>query len=301
MPQIDLIDGNNWLNRAYYAAPKLTNSKGEPTGAIKAMCGMVQALYRALSDKGTPIIVPVFDGKRNATWRSKAVRMWLEDHPEYVDQELPGHEGYKGKRVSEDDIRSQLLHMQTILKAAGYPVFVGNTYEADDIIGTIASRFGRKHKVNIHSSDKDFAQLVTKNVTLVRPKDVIRPDGVVQVFGVKPSQIQDYLVMIGDGVDNIPGIPGIGSATAIKLLNEYGSLDALLKSVNSIKGNAQWLKALRGQTAMMDLDLQRELIHIDLNVPKLPKTLQGLKLSDADNKQLLKLKRRFELSSMLHV
>lgn len=293
---LHLIDGNNWMSRAFFAAPKLTNSKGFPVGAIKAMSGMLMAKYRSeLDNTDRPLIVVVFDGSRTDTWRSKAVRVWLEENEGFI------HEGYKGTRTSEPDLREQIPHMVKACKLAGFPVYQGSTYEADDIIGTLALRFSKFCKVEIHSSDKDFAQCIGQRVKLMRPNMAIDESNVVEVFNVLPNAIQDYLAMIGDGVDNIPGIPGIGPGTAVKLLEEYGSLDAVIANVPKIKGNSRWLKALKGQYPLMDLELQRSLVQIDTNVPKLPRTLDELYSCRANDKALLKLKKQLELSSLLHV
>ena len=296
VPTLHLIDGNNWLSRAFFAAPKLNSSKGFPTGAIKAMSGMIMAKYRKeLENTDRPLIVFAFDGTRTGTWRARAVSRWLEENPDYI------HEGYKGTRTSEPELREQLPVIVEACKLAGFPVFRGSTYEADDIIGTLATRFASVCKVHIHSSDKDFAQLVDSRITLMRPNAEIDESKVVEVFNVLPSQIQDYLAMTGDSVDNIPGVPGIGAGTAVKLLDEYGSLNAVLKNVNKIKGNSRWLKALKGEYPLMDLDLQRSLVQIDTNVPKLPRTLDDLMTSAPNDKALKKLKKQLELASLLHV
>jgi DNA polymerase-1 len=297
--EIHIVDGNNWANRAFYACPTLTNSKGEHVNAIRGFHEMVRALERRMQ-RGDHVAF-AFDGKSVDTWRWKAINAWLSENRTY---DGAGTEGYKGKRERKPELSPQIPIIIQALRLAGYPVFVGKTYEADDLIGTLAVRMSKFGSVFIHSSDKDFAQLVNKRVTLLRPKqDPCTPDRIKEVFGVAPSKIRDYLTMTGDAIDNVPGLPGVASATAIKLLTEYGNLDNIVQAVldQKLKGNSKWVRAIKGEYPLMDLDLQRDLIQIDTNVPKMPKSLRDIARKSPDDKALKKLKRRLEMSELLHV
>ena len=297
--EIHIVDGNNWANRAFYACPAMTNSKGEHVNAIRGFHEMVRSLERRMQ-RGDKVVF-VFDGKSVNTWRWKAIDAWLRENSSYTGV---GTEGYKGKRERKPELSPQIPLIVEALRLAGHCVFVGKTYEADDIIGTLAVRLSKYGKVFIHSTDKDFAQLVTRKITLLRPKqDPCTPDRIRDVFGVKPSQIRDYLTMTGDSVDNVPGLPGVAATTAIKLLSEYQNLDNVIKAVREgkIKGKSKWILALKGEYPLMDLDLQRDLIQIDTNVPRMPKSLEDIERKQSNDKALKKLKRRLEMSELLHV
>ncbi len=297
--EIHVVDGNNWANRAFYACPEMKNSKGEHVNAIRGFHEMVRALGRRMQ-RGDHVVF-AFDGKSVDTWRWKAIDRWLRANSTY---EGVGTEGYKGKRERKPELSPQIPIIIQALRLAGHSVYVGKTYEADDLIGTISVRMSKFGHVLIHSTDKDFAQLVNNSITLLRPKqDPCTPERILDVFGVKPSQIRDYLTMTGDSIDNVPGLPGVAATTAIKLLTEYGNLDNVVKAVLSgkIKGKSKWILALKGEYPLMDLDLQRDLIQIDTNVPRMPKSLEDIARKQPNDKELKKLKRRLEMSELLHV
>lgn len=236
---------------------------------------------------------------------------WRATQPKNVIKAVfPKSADYKGNRdrTKTSDLPAQIQLSMEILKAAGFCVLVKKPYECDDIIGTLSTRFSRNYSVNIYSSDKDFAQLLDNpNVRLIRQKQANLPErittqkNVSEVFGVEHGSIVCKLALCGDGVDNVPGVPGIADKTASKLLAEYGSAKNLQKQVANIKTNAAWKKALLGEKPMMDLDLQLELVTIDRNVPTLPKSITAFRVGESDDKALRKYKKYLRMDSLFHV
>lgn len=249
-PILDVIDGNNWLNRAYYAAPKLTTSKGVHTGAVKAFVQMINKLIRHRFDtRGECHLVVAFDNKTRDTWRSKEMASFLSSlGDDDLENKLPEKfiKGYKGTRTQTDEKASELgpqFEMAALaLEARGIKHLRVDGYEADDIIGTFAHKAGCL--VMIHSRDKDFAQLLRSTVRITQPEQGNSPEVLVtkhnclELFGVAPSKFVDLLALCGDGCDNIPGVPGVGEKTAIKLLNEHGNIKGILRAAQAgeIKG-----------------------------------------------------------------
>jgi len=218
MPPLLLVDGSSYLYRAYFALPNLTTSTGFPTGAIRGVIGMLRKLSRDFA--GSPIAV-VFDAP-GKTFRD-------DIYPEY-----------KANRESmPDPLRQQIATIHEIIRAMGLPLLVVPGVEADDVIGTLAADAtrARRHTV-ISTGDKDMAQLVTEHVTLVDTMKDVRLDrsGVIEKHGVPPELIVDYLALMGDASDNIPGIPKVGAKTAAKWLQEYGTLDALITNAAKVGG-----------------------------------------------------------------
>ena len=248
-----LVDGSSYLFRAFHALPALTNSKNEPTGAIH---GVIAMLKRLVEDYQPDRLGVVFDPK------GKTVRNdW---YPEY-----------KANRPSmPDELRQQIKPLHEIVEALGFPLIVVDGYEADDVIGTLARRAANEDlEVVISTGDKDLAQLVTDKITLINTMDnsVLDEQGVLKKFGVNPDQIIDYLTLIGDKVDNIPGVPKVGPKTAVKWLSEFDTLDKLLANAEQIKGKVG--ENLRD--TIEELPLSKKLVTIiddlemDLNIDDL--------------------------------
>ena len=213
-----LVDGSTYLFRAFHALPPLTAPDGFPTGAMRGVIAMIRKL--AKDYPGSPLII-VFDPK-GKTFRD-------ELFPEYKANRPP----------MDDDLRRQIEPTFEIIRAMGLPLLTVPGVEADDVIGTLASRASAEGRaVLISTSDKDMAQLVNERVTLLNTMSETSMDrqGVVEKFGVPPELIIDYLALMGDKVDNIPGVPKVGPKTAAKWLNEHGSLQAVMAAADSVKG-----------------------------------------------------------------
>lgn len=239
-----LVDGTSYLYRAFHALPPLSNSRGEPTGAVY---GVINMLRKLIKDTNPEYMVVVFDAK-GKTFREE---LYTE---------------YKAHRPSmPDDLQPQIEPLYTIVRDLGLPLIIHPGVEADDVIGTLASKAIQQHlPVLISTGDKDFAQLVCEDITLVNTMTNTRLDhqGVIDKFGVKPEQITDYLSLIGDAVDNVPGIPNVGPKTAAKWLNQYGNLESLIKNADEIKG-----KVGENLKAHLDkLPLSRQLVTIKTDV-----------------------------------
>ena len=213
-----LVDGSSYLYRAYHAFPPLTNSAGEPTGAMYGVLNMLRSLI--LQYQPTHAVV-VFDAK------GKTFRDELFEH-------------YKSHRPPmPDDLRAQIEPLHAMVKAMGLPLMAVPGVEADDVIGTLAreaEKVGRP--VLISTGDKDMAQLVTPGITLINTmtNTILGPDEVVTKYGVPPELIIDFLALMGDSSDNIPGVPGVGEKTAQALLQGLGGLDTLYAEPEKIAG-----------------------------------------------------------------
>jgi DNA polymerase-1 len=267
-----LIDGSNWLFRAFHALPPLSNSKGEPTGAIYGMGSMLRRLFKDYAvDQGGRIAV-VFDvgGK---TFR----------HEMYSD--------YKAHRTeTPEDLSAQFPAIVEMAQALGLPVLQVADVEADDVIGTLTKQAEAQGlEVLIVTGDKDMAQLVNERVALLDTMKNRRmnPAGVVEKFGVPPERIVDYLTLMGDASDNIPGVPGVGEKTAAKLLQEFGSLDELVARASEVKGKlGEKLRA-----ALPQLPLSHELATIRCELD-LPFKLDDLRVQTPDREKLAALYQR---------
>ena len=211
-----LVDGSSYLYRAYHAFPPLTNSAGEPTGAMYGVLNMLRSLLLQYTPSHVAV---VFDAK-GKTFRD-----------ELFDQ-------YKSHRPPmPDDLRAQIEPLHQMVKAMGLPLLVVSGVEADDVIGTLALEAEKAgHAVLISTGDKDMAQLVTPGVTLINTMNnaILGPDEVVEKYGVPPELIIDFLALMGDSSDNIPGVPGVGEKTAQALLQGIGGLDALYADLDKI-------------------------------------------------------------------
>lgn len=240
-----LLDGSSYLFRAYHALPPLVTAKGQPTGAIY---GVINMIKRLLKDYEPDYMGVVFDTKEK-TFR----------HEEYKE--------YKANRPQmPDELGCQIKPLHDLIEAMGLPLITKPGFEADDVIGTLAMQ-ARDHglEVVISTGDKDMAQLVTPDISLVNTMSdtVMDEAGVKEKFGVEPEQIIDYLTLIGDTSDNIPGVPKVGPKTASKWLNQYQTLDNLIEHADEIKGKiGENLRA-----SLEQLPLSKWLVTIDCDVP----------------------------------
>jgi DNA polymerase-1 len=249
-----LVDGSSYLYRAFHAMPDLRNGAGEPTGAIY---GMVNMMRRARSEIEADHIACVFDAK-GKTFRD-------EMYPEYKAHRSP----------MPEDLVKQIEPIHAMVQALGWPVLMVSGVEADDVIGTLACQASQAGwETIISTGDKDLAQLVNSSVTLINTmtNEKLDIEGVITKFGVPPERIVDYLSIIGDAVDNVPGVPKAGPKTANKWLAEFGDLDNLMAHADQIKGvvgenlrnSLQWLPQARQLiTVKTDCDLSPHLPGLD--------------------------------------
>lgn len=213
-----LVDGSSYLYRAYHAFPPLTNSVGEPTGAMYGVINMLKSLLQQYQPSHVAV---VFDAK-GKTFRDELFAEYKSHRPP-----MP------------DDLRAQIAPLHEMVKAMGLPLLAVSGVEADDVIGTLALQAEHAgHAVLISTGDKDMAQLVTPNITLINTMNnaILGPDEVITKYGVPPNLIIDYLALMGDSSDNIPGVPGVGEKTAQALLQGIGGLDDLYANLDAIAG-----------------------------------------------------------------
>lgn len=271
-----LIDGSSYLFRAYHALPPLTNTKGQPTGAVYGVMNMIRKL---MTDYQPERIAVVFD--------SKAKTFRHEMYPEY-----------KANRATmPEELQVQIKPLHDLIKAMGLPLIIIDGVEADDVIGTFAEQAEHQgHEVLISTGDKDMTQLVNKQVTLINTmtNTMLDEEGVFKKFGVRPDQMIDYLTLVGDSSDNIPGVPSVGPKTAQKWLEQYGSLDAIIANANNIGGKVG--ENLRN--ALKQLPLSKELVTIKCDVP-LQLQLQDLILVPADRDMLREQYQELEFKALL--
>ena len=255
-----LIDGSSYLYRAFHAYPG-TMSNGEiPTNAIYGVVNMVRSMMRQFASER---IAVVFDAK-GKTFRD-------EMYPEY-----------KANRPSmPDELRCQIEPLHKIIKALGLPLICETGVEADDVIGTLASQASKAGMpVLISTGDKDMAQLVDDNVTLINTMTnvVMDREGVIDKFGIPPELIIDYLALMGDKVDNIPGVPGVGEKTALALLQGIGGLDELYDNLDKIaplgfRGSKTMAKKLEDNRDNAYLSYKLATIKLDVDMPFTPESL----------------------------
>ena len=271
-----LVDGSSYLFRAFYALPDLRSTTGHPTGAIRGVISMLRRLAKDYPD--SPLAV-VFDAP-GKTFRDD---MYSE---------------YKANRSAmPDDLREQIAPIHEMIKAMGLPLISVVGVEADDVIGTYAAQATLLQRETVISTgDKDMAQLVTPYVTLVNTmtETTMDAEGVKDKFGVGPELIVDYLALMGDTVDNIPGVPKVGPKTAAKWLNEFGSLDALVAAADEVKGKVG--DNLR--ESLEQLPLSRALTQIKCDL-ELPMTFADLIPTASNDEVLAEFYREFEFKSWL--
>jgi DNA polymerase-1 len=271
-----LIDGTSYLYRAFHAVPSLTNSQGMPTGAVYGMTNMLKSL---LHDYQPIYAAIVFDAK-GKTFRD-------ELYPEYKANRPP----------MPDDLVAQISLTHEMVQALGFPLIMENGVEADDVIATLTKQAeaAGMHTL-IFTGDKDLAQLVNDSVTLIDTLKNTRLDvqGVIDKFGIPPELILDYLNLMGDKVDNVPGVKKVGPKTAVKWLQTYGSLEAVVENAAQFKGKIG--ENLR--EALPLLPLTRQLLTLKCDVP-LSHTPQQLKLNSPDVNKLRQLYTELEFQKWL--
>ncbi|MBB71828.1 MAG: DNA polymerase I [Legionellales bacterium] len=271
-----LVDGSSYLFRAFHALPPLTNSKGMPTGAAYGVINMLRKLRK---DYDPEYMAVVFDPK-GKTFRND---MYSE---------------YKANRPPmPDDLRVQIQPLFDIIKAMGLPLVIVDGVEADDVIGTLAQQATANgmHTL-ISTGDKDMAQLVNDKVTLINTmtNKVMDEAGVEEKFGLPPAQIIDYLALMGDTVDNVPGVPKVGPKTAQKWLAEYGSLDNVMANANGFKGKIG--ENLRNSLEQLPISKQLVTIKCDVALDESPSDLKPV---DKDTAKLVEIFKELEFKSWL--
>jgi len=271
-----LVDGSSYLYRAYHALPKLTSSRGEPTGAVHGVLSMILKLAK---EQDTEHFAVVFDAP-GKTFRDEMF------------------EAYKANRPPmPDDLRSQIDPLLEAVPAMGLPMLRVEGVEADDVIGTLCRQAAADGmQVLVSTGDKDMTQLVDDNITLVNTMSgtVLDRDGVKKKFDVFPEQIIDYLALVGDSSDNIPGVPRVGAKTAAKWLNQYGSAAGIVENAQEISGKVG--ESLRENLDQLKLSQELATIRQDVELSLGPKEL---KRSAGDIETLRALYSRLELKTLL--
>ena len=276
MPRLVLIDGSSYLFRAFHALPPLTNADGEPTGALFGVVNMLRATIKEQPDYAAFVVDASGPTFRDALY------------PQYKANRPP----------MPDELRAQVEPMMALVEALGLPILRVSGVEADDVIGTLALQGAADGiDVTISTGDKDFAQLVRPHVELVNTMTGSRmdsDDAVVEKFGVRADQIVDMLALMGDSVDNIPGVPKCGPKTAAKWLAEYDTLDGVIAHADTIKGKIG--ESLRD--ALPQLPLSRQLATIKTDVA-LDVSPQGLQMRPRDVEALRTLYARYGFNQAL--
>ncbi|MFT6406684.1 MAG: DNA polymerase-1 [Arenicella sp.] len=267
-PQLILIDGSSYLYRAFYVPQlkRMQTASGQPTGAVFGVINMIKSLKAEYPDSN---IVAIFDAK------GKNFRHHL-------------YQDYKANRPSmPDELRSQIEYVHAAVKALGLPLVAVPGVEADDVIGTYAKQASEAGQtVLIASGDKDLAQVVNQKVNLIdtMKKVILDEAGVLEKFGVRPDQIIDYLTLMGDTSDNIPGVPKVGPKTAVKWIAEYGSLDGVIENADKIGGKVgEYLREFIPQLPLSK-DLATIRCELDVDPP-----LAELKQTEQDKDALIEL------------
>ena len=279
MPTLLLVDGSSYLYRAFHAMPDLRNSLGEPTGAIYGVLNMLRRLDSDYKAHDITYKACVFDAK-GKTFRDD----WYAD--------------YKANRPSmPDDMVRQIEPIHQGITASGWPILMIEGVEADDVIGTLARQAEAQGiHVVISTGDKDLAQLVTPLITLVNTmsNETLDEAGVLAKFGVPPGRIVDYLSLVGDTADNVPGVTKCGPKTAVKWLTQYGSLDGVMAAAGDIGG----VVGENLRRALDFLPLGRKLVTVCCDLD-LPKKVGDLRPHGVDRTQLAELFARYEMKSWL--
>ncbi len=275
-PPLILVDGSSYLYRAYHAMPNLSNSEGLSTGAIY---GVINMLRKLIQDYQPQQMVVVFDAK-GKTFRDDLYAEYKANRPP-----MP------------EDLREQVEPLLDIVQAMGLPLLQIDGVEADDVIGTLSRQAAAKgREVIISTGDKDMAQLVDKHTSLINTMNYtyMDEDGVREKFGVSPDQIIDYLALIGDTSDNVPGVPKVGPKTAVKWLAEYNSLNTIIENAETIKGKiGENLRASLDQ-----LPLSKQLVTIKCDV-ELQQAKDALEIKQADRDALIEWYKRLDFKTWL--
>lgn len=276
-----ILDGNSLLNRAFYALPPMMASDNQPTGAIY---GMTTMLFKIFADIKPDYIAAAFDLKA-PTFR----------HKQYADYKA-------GRKKMPEELAQQFEPTKELLKAFNIGIFQMEGFEADDIIGTISKNFeGEELEVIIFTGDKDALQLVSDYTKVMITKkgitdiDVYDREAIKAKYGFEPNGIIELKGLMGDSSDNIPGVPGVGEKTALKLLGEYGSIEGIYENLDKVSG-----KKLKEnlENYREDAFMSRELATIDRNVP-IEVNLAGLSFENFDSSRVRELFVKFEFKSLL--
>ena len=279
-----LIDGNSFCYRAFYAIKTLSTSKGKPTNAVY---GFVTMLNKLISEQKPDYLAVVFDLK-GPTFR----------HKRFADYKV-------SRKPMPDELSVQLPVIKEVLQAYRIAIFQQKGFEADDIIATLVNRLSQNElEILIVTGDKDILQVVDKNTKILNPHQnnlILDEDWVRNNFGVEPGKINEIMGLAGDPGDNIPGVPGIGRATAVELIKKFGTVDQVLANIDKItnKARAALIKRFAQQAQM-----SKELATLKFNVPPFGKRsasdlLKELKMLEADKERLLKLFKELEFKSLM--
>lgn len=271
-----VVDGSSYLYRAFHALPPLHNSKGLPTGAVY---GVINMLRKLINDYPTEHFAVVFDAK-GKTFRDDLYQEYKANRP-----------------AMPDDLQLQIEPLHDIIHAMGIPLLMIEGCEADDVIGTLCQQaVAQNMKCIISTGDKDLAQLVNPDIKLINTmtNTVLDEEGVKQKFGIPPKLIVDYLTLVGDSVDNVPGVEKVGPKTAVKWLEQYGSLANITERAEEFPGKIG--ENLR--KALSFLPLSKQLVTIRCDI-ELPMSISNIKKQNADKEKLMVLYKELEFKSWL--
>ena len=271
-----IVDGSSYLYRAFYALPHLKNKDGDHTGAIYGVSNMIFKLLRSYDPA---YLCVVFDAK------GKNFRHEIYDQ-------------YKANRSSMPvELSEQVPPIIELIKSMGIKILQVPHVEADDVIATLATKkYGNDINILISSGDKDLAQLVNDKVTLINSMDekILDPKGVVKKFGVPPEKIFDYLVLVGDKSDNIPGVDKVGPKTAISLIEKYNNLESIIDNIDNIKGKV----SANLSKSIDSIDIAKKLIKLKSDV-EIDTKLKNYIISTKDEETLSNLATKYQLKSLL--
>ncbi len=277
--QLVLVDGSSYLFRAFHGLPKLTSRAGEPTGAIKGVISMIQKLH----DEYQPSHIAIIFDAPGKTFRN-------DIYPEYKAHRPP----------MDDDLRVQIKPLLQLIESMGYPLIQVDNVEADDVIGTLAKKAVESNmEVLISTSDKDLAQLIDGNTRLIDTMKMSITDynGVAARFKVdtlRPDQVVDFLGLVGDTADNIPGVPKVGPKTAAKWLAEYDNIDGIVENKDKIKGKVG--EHLRDNIDKLYLSQELAKIKLDVELPDIE--IEKLSMNAIDKETFTTLCQRFDLTKL---
>lgn len=273
MKTLYILDGSSFIYRSFFALPKLSTKDGFPTNAIY---GFLRMLFALIKREKPEYLVVVFD----APAKTRREQIFAE---------------YKKQRPkAPDPLKVQIPVIKEFLKVMGVPILEVPGYEADDLIAYLAKRFVEKgFKVKVYSPDKDLLQLVSDHLTVINPmnEEVFTKEKVLEKFGVSPEKIPDLLALMGDKVDNVPGIKGVGPKTAIEILKKFGSVEEILK-------NWEKFKRLYPQAEREELELSYKLVKLYTDLD-LPIEEEDLKIKNTDKNALKELLMKYEMKSLL--
>ena len=273
MKTLYILDGSSFIYRSFFALPKLSTKDGFPTNAIY---GFLRMFFALIKREKPEYLVVVFD----APAKTRREQIFAE---------------YKKQRPkAPDPLKVQIPVIKEFLKVMGVPVLEVPGYEADDLIAYLAKKFVEKgFKVKVYSPDKDLLQLVSDHLTVINPmnEEVFTKEKVLEKFGVSPEKIPDLLALMGDKVDNVPGIKGVGPKTAIEILKKFGSVEEILK-------NWEKFKRLYPQAEREELELSYKLVKLYTDLD-LPIEEEDLKIKTTDKNALKELLMKYEMKSLL--